>query len=112
MKQFTFTKRERLSRKKEFEEVFAKGKRLSDANLILYVHPNALGYPRLGLVVSARFGNAVRRNRFKRLMREAFRLNKKNIPEGLDIVVIPGKSPELSMQKLAASMLRLLGRLA
>ena len=110
MKQFTFKKKERLARKKEFEKVFAKGRRLSDSNLILYVLPNGLEYSRLGLVVSAKFGGAVKRNRFKRLVREIFRLNKRGIPEGVDIVVIPGKSAELKMKKLMDSFLHLLGR--
>jgi len=110
MRRFTFQKRQRLSRKKEFERVFSKGRRLADANLILYVLPNGLEYSRLGLVVSARFGGAVKRNRFKRLVREVFRLNKGGIPEGVDIVVIPGKGARLKVEKLTESFLHLLKR--
>jgi ribonuclease P protein component len=49
--------------------------------------PNAVGFPRLGISASQKIGNAVTRNRAKRLVRELFRSRKPL--KGLDIVVIP-----------------------
>jgi ribonuclease P protein component len=107
VKKFAFPKRERLTRANDFKRVFSAGKRFSDRNLILYVLANALGFSRLGLVVSRKFGNAVRRNRFKRLMREVFRLNKGKISGGTDIIVIPARTAACELKSLEDSFLHL-----
>jgi ribonuclease P protein component len=71
------------------------------------------GPPRLGIVASRKVGNAVARNRAKRLIREAFRLHSDAMPRGLDLVVIarPGLD-ELSAAQVAAELLAALPRLA
>ena len=86
---FRFTKAEHLTLKKEFEKVFHEGKTFKDANIVLYVTGNGLQYSRLGLVVSKKVGNAVRRNRAKRLLREVYRLNKHSLRPHVDIIAIP-----------------------
>ena len=53
--------------------------------------PNGLPYSRLGLSVSKRVGKAVTRNRIKRRIRELFRTQKKSLPQGFDIIVIPDR---------------------
>lgn len=45
--------------------------------------------PRLGITATKRYGNAVKRNRFKRITREAFRLCRHRLCMGIDIVVKP-----------------------
>ena len=83
-------KQERLLRSAQFEAVFDA--RLSAGNKWLTLHwrDNGLGHPRLGLVVSRKFGNAVARNRFKRRIREFFRRNK-SMADSLDLVVLPAR---------------------
>jgi len=86
---FQFTKAERLTRKKEFERVFDTGTVFKNNKVVLYVMPNEFPCSRLGLVVSKKVGNSPRRNRAKRLLREAYRLNKHLLKAHVDIIVIP-----------------------
>ncbi len=84
-----FSKKERLLKRKEFQLVFDKGDRFGNTQLKIYALSNGSSVSRLGLVVGRKFGNSPRRNRFKRILREAYRLNKNLLNNGVDIVVIP-----------------------
>jgi ribonuclease P protein component len=113
----TFQKQDRLLSPPAFRRVYDRKCSVSNAWIILYGCPNDLGRTRLGLSVSRKFGNAVARNRFKRRMREAFRLGREDLPAGLDLVVIPrpANDPTLaalaqSLQELAAGLTRRLSR--
>jgi ribonuclease P protein component len=56
--------------------------------------PVERGNVRLGVSVSKDHGGAVRRNKLKRLLREAFRLERHALPPGVDIVLIPRQRPD------------------
>lgn len=77
-----------MSGKRQFAAVFDHRLRKNAWPLALHARPNDLAYSRLGLSVSRRVGNAVRRNRIKRLLREAFRLHQHELPSGYDYVVV------------------------
>ena len=62
----------RLARTRDFDGVFRAKVRTSAGPLVILAAPNDTGHCRLGLAISRRVGNAVRRNRIKRLVREAF----------------------------------------
>lgn len=64
----------------DFAAVFEAKLRKSRGAITVHLRPNALGAHRLGLSVGRRLGNAVRRGRFKRAMREVFRLNRAQLP--------------------------------
>jgi ribonuclease P protein component len=107
-----FPKVERIRKSREFEAVFENGRVVRDDQLRVYNAPNGLDLSRLGLVVSKKVGDSVRRNRVKRLFREAFRLNKDRLPGGFDLVVapLPGFADD-SLQEVQDRFLRLLDRL-
>lgn len=86
----TFRPHERLNDPKHFQRAFARKKSVSDASLIVYAEFNGLAFSRLGISVGKkRVKTAVARNKLKRVIREAFRLNKATIPLGIDLVVVP-----------------------
>ncbi|MBI2560128.1 MAG: ribonuclease P protein component, partial [Planctomycetes bacterium] len=80
-----FPKSERLLKRKEFQSVFDEGRTFRNNELLVYALPNGMNKSRLGLVVGKKVGNAVRRNRVKRILREAFRLNKGLLGVGVDL---------------------------
>lgn len=82
-------KRHRIRKDKEFRRVLDHGKRFAGSAVLVFAIPNQRGCSRLGLIVSRRHGNAVRRNRIKRQFREIFRIRKTEIRGNFDIVLIP-----------------------
>ena len=84
-----FSRAERLTRKAEFDRVFKEGRAYRTQEVSILAVPNNTACSRLGMVVGRRAGGAVTRNRMKRLIREGFRLNKRLLTVGHDIVVIP-----------------------
>ena len=80
---------ERIRRRAEFQTIFKQGVRIRGRLITVFLWPNSLRRGRLGIAARRKFGGAVQRNRAKRLIREAFRLNK--IAEGYDIVVVPAR---------------------
>lgn len=106
-------KDEKLLKRAQFDAVFSTRKSAGNKRLVLHWADNELGHPRLGLVVSTRFGNAVERNRFKRRIREIFRTHKAEIGSR-DIVVLPSKKPEgkdSTFDELREAFLKLLKRI-
>src|SRR5262245_50677825 len=108
----TFPKHERLRSKFDFERLFARRCSVADEHLTLFGLPNALPYSRAGFAVPRRFGSAVVRNRFKRRMREAYRLTKADLPTGLDLILMPRSAAEPPLEDLRASLRRLITQLA
>lgn len=94
----------RIRKTAEFRAVYARKARASDQCLLVYARENGLDHPRLGLSVSRKVGNAIVRNRWKRLIREAFRLNLTQLPQGVDLVVIPKQSPAPPFREVEASL--------
>ena len=92
----TFKKHERINTPEHFRRAFDRKRSASDAFLVLYGVENGLDHPRLGISVSRKkVRQAVGRNRVKRLLREAFRLAKAELPAGLDLVIVP-RGPALT----------------
>ena len=96
----------RLRRGEEFRKVFDQGRSVADGTLVVYAMINELPHARLGLSVSRKVGNAVRRNRWKRLIREAFRLRRESMPTGIDLIVIP-RSGQPTLERIQQSLVSL-----
>ncbi len=70
----------RLTRSRQFSAVFAANVRTAAGPLVVWGAPNDEGHHRLGLAISRRAGNAATRNRIRRLLRETFRLRRRELP--------------------------------
>jgi ribonuclease P protein component len=80
----------RLKERREFRQVFESGMKTVGRAVILWHRVDAAERePRLGLSVSAKVGNAVRRNRLKRLLRETFRLRRSELRSGVEMIAFP-----------------------
>ncbi len=79
---------EALKRNYEFRRLYSKGKSAASPYLALYVRKNGLHRNRLGITVGAKLGNAVKRNRVRRRLKEIYRLNEDKFRKGCDIVIV------------------------
>jgi len=99
----TLPKTKRLASNRQFKAVLDHGRRAGDNLLVLYRAPNQYGHPRLGVSVGKSCGNAVVRNRLKRLLREAFRRNQHRIPPDFDylLMIAPALARRLKAARTA-----------
>ena len=99
----------RLVRRAEYDAVYREGRRRSSREFTLFVRPNGLEISRFGWSIKKALGNAVRRNRIRRRLREIFRLHRREITPGWDIVVHPRTTVATAESSaLAQEMLKLL----
>ena len=107
-------KKLRLTRRNDISRIFREGRRAADRMMTLFVirGPDSAGPARLGVAVSSRHGGAVRRNRIKRLCREAFRLVRHELPAGWDYMIVPRVGGKYTLEKLQRSIKSLGARLA
>src|SRR5581483_11949492 len=106
-KQNTYPKSHRLGGRLQFAAVFDAKAKESRGPLTVYSLRNELGHSRLGVSISRRVGIAVRRNRIKRLLREAFRLRQSELPRGYDLVIVVRPHEPLALaeyEKLLTSL--------
>ena len=88
MRQYSFPKCERLLNRRDFVNLNRLGKRFHTKHFLVIIKENNTDKRRLGVTVTKKTGNAVKRNRVKRLLREYFRLNKNSFSIGYDFVII------------------------
>ena len=97
----SFGRERRLRRRVDFLRVQGGHQRVTSAHFYFLVDASPLGpeaESRLGVVVTKKIGNAVARNRVKRLCRECFRRLQETLPRGVDLVMIARSgAPELAL---------------
>ena len=100
---YHFPKEARLLESPDFRRVFQRSRKNITRHFVLHTRPNEKSRPRLGLTVSKKVGNAVVRNRIKRVTREFFRLHGEQFRQHVDCVVIArhraGSAPNGALQQ-------------
>lgn len=103
-RRYGFSRCLRVRRQGDFDRVYAAKVYSADKTLVVRGCANGTATSRLGLSVSRRVGNAVVRNRWKRVIREAFRRRRYGLPQGLDLVVSPRRGATLSFDEVYDSL--------
>ena len=96
----------------EFRRLYQKGASAVGSCMVLYCRKNRLGHNRLGLTASVKLGNAVKRNRARRRLREVYRLNSPRLHQGWDIILVArGRTLTASWREMNDTFLRLCRKL-
>lgn len=82
---------ETLNDNRDFLALYKKAPFSASKFTVIYVRPNGRSFNRLGITAGKKVGNAVCRNRAKRLIRQAYRESEINLPIGIDIVIVARK---------------------
>ncbi len=106
---FAFPKSKRLRYRSQYQRFIHAQTKYVGHYIIIDANLNHLMETRLGITVSRRFGKAHDRNRFKRLIREAFRLNVEHLTKGIDLNIRPrSRAHQAYRQDIEADLLRFL----
>ena len=81
-----------LKKKKDFQAVYSRGKSYANRFLVLYVFRSNGFQGKVGFAAGKKLGNAVKRNRIKRLLRESYRMHQSEIEEGVSLLLVGRKA--------------------
>lgn len=101
-----------LKKNHEFRRLYQKGASAVAGGMVLYCRKNRLGHNRVGFTVSVKLGNAVKRNRARRRLREVYRLSSPRLKQGWDLILVArGRTLTAPWKELNDSFLRLARKL-
>ena len=108
---YEFPRASRLVRRIEYDAVYREGRRRSSREFAVFLRPNGMELSRFGWSIKKALGNAVRRNRMRRRIREIIRLHRQEIAPGWDIVIHPRSTVATAeFPSLAEELLKLMPR--
>lgn len=87
-KRHTFKRRQRIRQRRDFRRLRVAACSAADGRMVVYAARNGLPHARVAFIAGKRIGPAVQRNRVRRLLREAFRLEQHRLPAGVDLLLI------------------------
>ncbi len=87
LKAAAFPKCERITTKKAYQDIFERGARISGAFMKIH-YTFGEKERKIGIIISRRIKGSIKRNRYKRILREAYRTNKSEIPKDMKLVVV------------------------
>jgi ribonuclease P protein component len=110
---YGFPRASRLLRRAEYDAVYREGQRRASREFTVFLRANGMELSRFGWSIKKTLGNAVRRNRMRRRIREIIRLHRQEIAPGWDIVIHPrSNAGTAEYSALAEELLRLMPRAA
>lgn len=100
----------KIRKNREFRQIYSQGKSYANKFLVLYLSPNKEEKAKVGFSVSKKVGKAVVRNRVKRLLREAYRINQDKVQKkGISLVFIArNRAKDASFVQIEKALLDLL----
>jgi ribonuclease P protein component len=111
--QYSFTKADRILKRREFLALANSGRRIQNEYFIAVFSPGQHGRSRLGVTVTKKVGGAVKRNRIKRLVREFFRLNRQFLSGEWDInIIAKNQTTEIASEKAYRSLQNIFNRIS
>lgn len=102
-------KKLRLKSNRDFRKTYDKGKSFANKYLVIFFVKNGLDNNRIGVAVTKKLGNSVVRNKVRRRIREAYRLNDYKVKQGYDIVFLSRiGAKDVGYKELESAVLHLL----
>lgn len=104
-----------LKKDKEFQKIYKKNTRLHSKYSLVFYNKNNKTTPKFGIVASKKTGNAVKRNRIKRIIREIIRKNIKLFNNNFDYIIVAKSilkdTQEIKYKDLENDLLKIIGKI-
>ncbi len=98
-------KQNRLNKDSDFKKVYDRGKSYANKYLVIFFLKNNLDYNRVGFVTTKKLGNAVKRNLYRRRLKESYRLYQDNLNTGYDIILLfRSRIPDIGYKEIDSAL--------